>query len=98
MQLGEELAVLVEVRSDVGVQFGFVRSLSRFGCVLEVKLPPRLGSDVSIAFLGQEGSEDAPEPLALAGYAQHAMLWRVGEERRRVRRVAVKWLPPRPLA
>lgn len=94
---GAELAVLVEVRSEVGLQFGFVRGLSSKGCVLEMGTPPRLGSTLRVRFAGVEGSAEAEE-RELEGYAQHAMLWRIGEEKRRIRRVVVKWLPAAQLS
>ena len=85
--------MLVEIRGEDGCQFAFVRSLSEAGCVLEVETPPRLGSRVRVRFDGLKGSTDAPEARELEGFAQHAFFWRLGWSQRRVRRVAVKWVP-----
>ena len=90
------LAVRVIVRSEVGVQFGVVRSLSDQGAVLELSVPPPLGTGISVAFQGLLDSKAAPEAYELEGTVRHAMLWRVGPDHPRHRWVAVRWGTPAP--
>lgn len=93
LAIQSDFTVPVEVRSVVGVQFGMARNVSRQGAVLQLGQPPPISSDVEITFRGIDGSRAAPYSIELWGWVQHAMLWRLGQDRRRLRAVAVRWYP-----
>ena len=59
--------------------------------MVEVRTPPPLGTDVRLNFWGTRGSVDAPEDFELRGTVQHALLWRLGPDRKRFRGVLVRW-------
>ena len=88
-----ELAVWVELRSDVGTQFAWLRNLSPRGALLQVAEGPGLGSWVEVTFPGVERSPTASQPMALEGYVQHTMGWAVNTGPYRV--IAVRWGSPR---
>lgn len=77
LRLRPELAARVELRSELGTQFAWVRNLSPRGVLLQVAQAPLLGSWVEVTFPGIERSLSAAHPLALEGYIQHALAWSV---------------------
>lgn len=91
-----ELSVLVEVWSDDGLQIGMLRGLSAEGALIEMRISPPLGTEVTVAFRGMPGTVDAPEPMALRGRARHLVSWTLGSEARNLRAVAVRWTECRP--
>lgn len=88
-----ELATRVELRSDVGTQFAWVRNLSRRGVLLQVVEAPGLGSHVEVTFPAWERTLSASKPFVLSGHVQHALAWTVVSGPFRL--IAVRWGPPR---
>lgn len=82
------LSVPVVVRSQVGVQFGWVRGLSRWGAVIEIGHLPPLNSELEVTFeLWDE--HPATAAMKLTGRIRHIRVWQTG--RRRVRQVGLRW-------
>lgn len=90
------LTVPVIVRSDLGVQFGWVRKVDRRGALVELATLPPLGSAVEVVFELEARSRCATS-IHLPGRVQHVRLWRTGNVETRLqplRQMTVRWVSP----
>lgn len=87
-----DLAVPVVVRSEIGVQFGWVRRVGRRGATIELEELPPLRSSLEVTFELLEA--DTIHSMSLIGRVKHIMLWAAGDDGRRHRQIKVQWSSP----
>ncbi|MEQ8280464.1 MAG: PilZ domain-containing protein [Deltaproteobacteria bacterium] len=75
LSLSLEIAVPVQVDTDLGPQRGLARNISEGGMLIEVEEAPPIGSRVRVTINGIRGSSDAPDAITLDGEVRHHLAW-----------------------